>query len=297
MKPKSYLSSTTPASTKKMPNSKELEPLGQSRSTLSTLAQSKPKISTQQDSGTLAQPTLRMKLAALVPSNSGALLLLKPSTSPHQNPGTLLPMNSKTQVPPLNPGTPSQPKAGIMKHVSPLHCKHGAPSQSKLDAPTHPNLGYSHHSHPKGCHSPGLKSPHFRSPNTHHTPNQEFLLPRAQITCRTLDLGSSYPRPLKFCHLLNLVPHLTKLPSVYHFPNLGPQSPTNPKPHYPLDLPDPGPYLLRAEAHSQAVSSPTSLSSTITTSVLREPLPTPFHPTLPSLLPPGRLWHQHNLLP
>ena len=35
----------------------------------------------------------------------------------------------------------------------------------------------------------------------------------------------------------------------------------------------------------------------MTISVLGEPLPTLFHPTLPSLLPPGRLWHQHDLLP
>lgn len=170
------------------------------------------------------------KSAALEPSNSSALLLLKPSTPSDQNPGTLLPMNSKTRVPPLNLGTPSQHTAGTMKHVTPLHSKPGALSQPKLDHT--PSLGYSHHIHPKICHGPGLESLHFRSPNTHHTSDhQGFLLPTPQIICHTLDLGSSYPRSLKSHHFLNLLSNLSKFPQAYHFPNVGLQSPINSTPH------------------------------------------------------------------
>lgn len=61
-----FVSSIAPASTKKMASSKELEPLGQSPSTLSTPAHPRPKIPAQQGSGTLDQPTFRTKSAALL---------------------------------------------------------------------------------------------------------------------------------------------------------------------------------------------------------------------------------------
>lgn len=141
VKAKFYLPSTIPSSTKMIPSSKELEPLNQSPSTLSTPAQPRPQIPGQQDSGTLAQPTLRKKSAALMPSSSGDLLFLKPRMPSCQKPGTLLPMNSKTQFPPLNPGTPAQRKTGPMKQVTPLHFKPGAPSQPKLYASSLPQPG------------------------------------------------------------------------------------------------------------------------------------------------------------
>nr|KAF6435639.1 inter-alpha-trypsin inhibitor heavy chain family member 6 [Rousettus aegyptiacus] len=56
VKPNFYLFSTSPASTKKRASSKELEPPGQSPSTLSTPSHPRPKISAQHNSGTLAQP-------------------------------------------------------------------------------------------------------------------------------------------------------------------------------------------------------------------------------------------------
>lgn len=197
VKPNFYLSSTAPASTKKMASSKELEALGQSLSTLSTPSHPRPKISAQHNSGTLAQPILRTKPAAPVPSNSEPLLLLKPSTPTHQNLEILLTMNSKTQSPPLNLGTPAQPKAGTMKHVTPLHSN--LVLHHNLNWMPHhiSSLGYSHHSHPKICYGSVLGLP---SPNIHHTPDQGFPLPRLQTTCHTLDLRSSCPRPSKSHH-------------------------------------------------------------------------------------------------
>lgn len=141
VKPRSYLSPMAPASTEIMSSSKELEPLGQD--TKYPIHPSTPQIPKSYTTGFrhFGSANSQNKNCYLWPSNSGALLLLKPSVPSHQNPGTLLPMTAKTQVPLLNPSTPSQPKAGIVKHDIPLSSKPGVPSQPKLDALSHSQLG------------------------------------------------------------------------------------------------------------------------------------------------------------
>ncbi|KAM9042194.1 LOW QUALITY PROTEIN: inter-alpha-trypsin inhibitor heavy chain H6 [Megaptera novaeangliae] len=287
VKPKFYLSSTTPAS------SKELEPLGQSPSTPSTLTHPKPQIPAQQDSGNLAQPTFRTPPAAIVPSNSGGLLLLKPSTPLHQNSGTLLPMYSKTQVPPLNPSTPAQPKAGSMKHVTLLHSKPGSPSQPKLDAPSHPQPGVLTSQSPKSLSQPRagvsthqvvkyLRVPAPKTPNNLPYPRPGIFLSKTP----------KIPSPLK----PSAPPHQTPLSlSLSKLKTIIPNKPKISLPPRPDKLRSSPPQSL--SILPSTISSPTSPSSSMTISVLGEPLPTLFHPTLPSLLPPGRLWHQHDLLP
>ena len=158
------------------------------------------------------------------------------------------------------------------------------------------NLGYLYHNQ-KACHSPGLNSPHIRSSNTHHTPQQGFLLLRPQTRCHILDLGSLLPKTPKIPSPLkpSAPPHQPSLG--LSLSNLGHQLLINPKSHYFPGLPSSGPYLQRLCILPSTVSSPTSPSSTVTISALGESLTTPFHPTLPSLLPPGRLWHQHDLFP
>ncbi|XP_069320042.1 inter-alpha-trypsin inhibitor heavy chain H6 [Eulemur rufifrons] len=283
-KPKFYLSSTTTASTKK-PISKELEPMGHSPSTLPTPAHPKPKLPTQQDSGILAQPTLRTKSAVLVPSNSGVLLPLKPSSPSHQNPGIVLPMNSKIQVPPLNPGTPTLPKAGTMKRVTPLHSKPGAP--------LHPQPGVHAAQSPKGLPQPRpggstlqipKHSPHTRprvpapkTPNKLPHPRPGILLPKTP----------KIPSPLKpsaplhqTSTSLSLSKPGTPMPHTPQIPL--PPRPARPRPPPPQSL----------STFPNTVSSPTGPISTMTTSVLGEPFPTLFTPILPT----GRLWHQRDLL-
>ncbi|XP_074179893.1 inter-alpha-trypsin inhibitor heavy chain H6 [Rhinolophus sinicus] len=298
VKPKFYLSSTSPA-TKKMTSSKELEPLGQSPSTLPTLVYPRPKIPAQHDSGTLAQPTLRTKSAALVPSNSSTLLLLKSSTLSHQNRGTLLPMNSKLQVPPLNLDTPSQPKAGTMKHVTPLHSKSGAPSsQPKLGAPSYPQPGVFTSQSPKNLPwpRPGVstlqipkyppqnrpKVPIPKYPNNLSPPRPGILLPKTLKV--PSPLKSSVP-PHQTSSSLSLSKPRTPTPNKRNTPLLS--RPAKPRPPPPQSL----------STFPSTISNPITPRSNMTTSVLGEPPPTPFHPTLPSLLSPGKLQHQHDLLP
>lgn len=296
VKPKFYLTSTTPASARKIPSSKELEPLDQKPSTLSNLTHPKAKISAQQDSGTLAQLTFRTKHASLVPSNSNALLLLKPSMPLHQDASTLLPMNSKTQASLLNPG-PSQPKAGSMKQSTLLHSKPGVPSQPKLDGPSHPQPGILISQSLKSLSQtkPGVSThqiikyppqtrasvPDSKTPNNLPYPEPRILLPKT----------SKIPSPLKPSVLLHQTP-LSLLLSKTRIPT--PNKPKIPLTPRSAKIRPPPPQSL--STLPSTISSPTSPSRTMTISVLGEPLPTPFHPTLPSLLPLGRLWHQHDLL-
>ncbi|MEJ1281232.1 hypothetical protein NN561_012181 [Cricetulus griseus] len=100
---------TITAPKKKVPSSKELGTLGQCSNTLPISVQPKPQISSQ-DSSTLALPNLKMKPLAPVPSSSNVPLPLKPTTSSHQNPGVISLVNYRTQVLPLNPVSPAQPK-------------------------------------------------------------------------------------------------------------------------------------------------------------------------------------------
>lgn len=189
----------------------------------------------------MVQLTLRTKTAAVVSSNYGALLLLKPSVPSHQNPGTLLPMNPKTKVPHLNPVTLSQHKADTMKHVILLHYKPGAPSQPKLDTSSHPKPRVLISQSPKSLpqHKPGvstLQIPkfllHIRPKFTSHKTPHNLPHPKLRILL---------PKTLKIPSPLKRVPHLPQITQAYHFPNLGPQSPITPKLHYPPDLPDRGP--------------------------------------------------------
>uniref|UniRef100_A0A2K5VKS9 Inter-alpha-trypsin inhibitor heavy chain family member 6 n=1 Tax=Macaca fascicularis TaxID=9541 RepID=A0A2K5VKS9_MACFA len=285
VKPKFYLSSTTTASTKKMLSSKELEPLGESLHTLSTPTYPKAKTPAQQDSDTLAQATLRTKPTVLVPSNSGTLLPLKLSTLSHQN-LDILPMNSKTQVSPLKPGIPALPKADTVKHVTPLHCRPGAPS--------HPQLGALTSQSPKGLPQsrPGVSTlqvpkypPHSRlrvpAPKTRNNmphPRPGILLSKTPKV--SLSLKPSAP-PHQISTSISISKPETPNPHM-------PQTPLPPRP----DRPRP-PLPESLSTFPNTISSSTGPSSTTTTSVLGEPLPTPFTPTLP----PGRFWHQHDLLP
>ncbi|EPQ04400.1 Inter-alpha-trypsin inhibitor heavy chain H5-like protein [Myotis brandtii] len=293
---KFYLSSTT-ASTKKMGSSRDLEPLGQSLSSVSTPAHPRPKIPAQHNSGTLAQPTLRTKPAALVPSNSGAFVLMKPSIPPHQNPGTLLPIISETQVPPMNPGTPFQSKVGTMKHVTSLHSKPGAPSQPKLDATSHPQPKVLTSQSPKNLPRPrpGVSTlqipkypPHTRPKVPVPKTLSNLSYPRPGIL---LPKTPKVPSPLK----PSVPPHQTSPSLLLSKPRTPiPNKPKTPLPSRPVRPRPPPPRSLSTVPST--ISNPTSPSSNTTTPVLGEPIPTPFHPTLPSLLPPERLLHQHDLL-
>nr|XP_021527221.1 inter-alpha-trypsin inhibitor heavy chain H6 [Aotus nancymaae] len=283
VKPKFYLSSTTTASTKKMLSSKELEPLGESPRTLSTPTYPKAKTPAQQDSGTLAQPSLRTKPTVPVPSNSGALLPPKPSTPSQQNPD-ILPMNSRTQVPTLKPGIPASPKASTVKHVTPLHSKPGAPS--------HPQLGAFTSQSPKGLplSRPGvstLQVPKY-PPNT-----------RPRVPAPKTRNNMPHPRP---GIILSKTPKISlslKLSAPPHqiSTSIPLSKPETPSPHIPQTPLPPRPDRLRPppteslSTFPNTILSSTGPSNATITSVL-EPLPIPFAPTLP----PGRFWHQHDLL-
>ncbi|KAM8753024.1 inter-alpha-trypsin inhibitor heavy chain H6 [Rhynchonycteris naso] len=289
-----FVSSITPASTKKMASLKELERLGQTPSILSI---PRLKITAQHDSDTLVQPTFREKPAALGPSNSGASLLPKSSTPSQKNPRTLLPYISKTQVPLLNPGTPPPPKVGTMKHITSLHSTPVAPSRLKLETTPHPQSGvhtsqlpknlpqprprvsilqipkYPPHTRPK---TPAPKTPSNMSHSTpgillHKTPRvPPPLKPSVPPHQTSPSLSLSKPR--------TLIPNKSK--------TLLPFRTARPRSQRPQSL----------STVPTTISNTTSPSSNMTAPVLREPLPTLFHPTLPSLLPPGRLWYQHDLL-
>ncbi|XP_066213594.1 inter-alpha-trypsin inhibitor heavy chain H6 [Saccopteryx leptura] len=287
-----FLSSITPASAKKMASLKELERQGQSPSILSIPGL---KIPAQHDSDTLIQPTFRTKPDAFVPSNSGALLLPKSSTPSQKNPRTLLPYISKTQIPLLNPGTPPPPKVGTMKPITSLHSTPVAPSQPKLETTSHPQSGVLTSQSPKNlprCRVSTLQIPKYppharpRTPAPKTPSNMSY--PRPGIL---LHKTPKAPSPLK----PSVPPHQTSLSLSLSNPRtlipnksktLLPSRTARPRPLPPQSL----------STIPTTISNTTSPSSNMTAPVLKEPLPTLFHPTLPSLLPPGRLWYQHDLL-
>ncbi|KAM9669165.1 LOW QUALITY PROTEIN: inter-alpha-trypsin inhibitor heavy chain H6 [Dama dama] len=291
VKPKLYLSSTT-HSTKKMPSSKELRPLGQSPSTPYTLAYPKPQIPAQ-DSGTLAQPKFRTKPALIVLSNFGALLLLKSSTPLHQNLGTVLAMNS-TQVPPLNSSILAHPQTGPMKHATLLYSKPGAPLQLKRDASSllQPEVLI-----PQSTKSLSQPRPEFSTHQILKYPPHTA----ARVLAPKTPNNMPYPRPGILLPKTPKIPLPLKPSAPPHQPSLSlslstrtptPNKPKIPLPSRPAKLRPPPPEALHTPS---TVSSLTSPSSTMTISALGEFIITPFHPTLPSLLPPERLWHQHDL--
>ncbi|KAM4819016.1 inter-alpha-trypsin inhibitor heavy chain H6 [Thomomys bottae] len=281
----------TTVSTKKPLSSKEVEPLGQTSNSLSTSTHSKPK-TLAHDSGTLTQSTVKMKFVALMTTNATALLPQKPTAPSWQNPGIVAPMNSKAQVLPLNPGILAQPKAGSMKQ----HYKPGSPSPSKPDVLAHP--------HPEVFMSQSPKYP--LQPRPISTLQISKPSPHTRPKVPAPKISKNPPHPISGI----LLPKSPKIPPLLK-PSTPPQQtptslslskPGTPIPHTPQMLLPPRPARPRPSPPESlstflnTVSSTTGSSSTSTTSVLGEPLPTPFTPTLPSLLPTGRHWHQQDLL-
>uniref|UniRef100_A0A8D2CTS8 Inter-alpha-trypsin inhibitor heavy chain family member 6 n=1 Tax=Sciurus vulgaris TaxID=55149 RepID=A0A8D2CTS8_SCIVU len=278
--------STTTVSTR-MPSSKELEPLGQSSSTLPTLAHPKPKTPAQ-EFGTLAQPTFKTKPAALTPSNSSALLLMKSGAPSHQNPGITSPMNSKAQVLPLSSGILAQTKAGTAKPDN--------PSQPKTDSPSHSQPGVVTSQSPKTLSQPrpGVST----LPMPKHPPHTrpKITAPKTPNNLPHLRPGILLPKTPKILSLLkpSALPHQTSINLSLSKP--GTQTPHTPKTPLPLRPARPRPLPPQSlSTFSNTASSPTGPSSTVTTSVL-SPLPSPLTPTLPSVLPTGSLWPQQDLL-
>nr|XP_027805965.1 inter-alpha-trypsin inhibitor heavy chain H6 [Marmota flaviventris] len=281
--------STAMASTK-MSSSNKLEPLGQSSSALSTLAHPEPKTPVQ-DFGTLAHPTLKTKPVALTPSNSSTLLLTKSGTPSHQNPGVTSPMNSKTQVLPLSSGILAQTKGG------PQHSKPDNPSRPKTDSPSHSQPGVVTSQSPKSLSQPrpGVSIlpipkhlPHTRpkitapkTPNNLPHPRPGILLPKTPKILSPL-------KPSTLPHQISINLSLSKpgTPTPHTLKTPLPPRPARPRP----------PPSQSFNTFSNTVSSSTGPSSTMTNSVLEEPLPAPLTPTPPSLLPTGRLWPQQDLL-
>lgn len=120
-----------------------------------------------------------------------------------------------------------------------------------------------------------------KTPNNMPYPRPGILLPKTP----------KIPLPLK----PSAPPHQPSLS--LSLSNLGHQLLINPKSHYLPGLPSSGSHLQRLCILPSTVSRLTSPRSTMTISALEESIITPFHPTLPSLLPPERLWHQYDLLP
>lgn len=162
-----------------------------------------------------------------------------------------------------------------------------------------------HHSHNLGVLIPQSKS--LSQPGPEFSTHQILIYPphtTARVLAPKTPNNIPYPRPGILLPKTPKIPSPLKPSAPPHQPslglslsNLGHQLLINPKSHYLPGLPSSGPHLQRLCILPSTVSSPTSPSSTMTISALGEFLTTPFHPTLPSLLPPGRLWHQHDLLP
>ncbi|XP_057616493.1 inter-alpha-trypsin inhibitor heavy chain H6 [Chionomys nivalis] len=275
--------------------SKELGALSQSSNALPTSVQPKPQIPTQ-DSSTLALPTLKMKPIAPVPSSSNAPLPLKPSTPSHQNPGVTSLINSRTRVLPLNPVSPTQPKGDTMKHFNPFTPSEfpaSSDAQPTPDSPSYPQPG----------------EPIAQSPQSLPQPKSVSTF---QITKHPLQLSSKGLAPKTPSNLPDprsgiILPKSPKIPSPLK-PNISShQTSTSllrsksrtPTPHntqIPLPARARAVVLQSLDTSSSTLSSSTSPSSTVATSLPGEPLPSPFTPTLTSLLPAARLWHQQDSL-
>ncbi|NP_001389404.1 inter-alpha-trypsin inhibitor heavy chain H6 precursor [Rattus norvegicus] len=291
---KPTLTITSP--TMKVPSSKELGTLGHWSNSLTTSVQPKPQTPAQ-DSSTLALPTLKMKPLAHVPSNSNDPLPQKPSTSTHQNPSITSLVNSRTHTLPLNPVSPAQPKGGTMKHFNPL-----TPFKLPVSSDAHPTPDAPSYLQPVSQ-EPILQSPQ-NVPQPKSTPT--FQIPKHPLHLNSTDLTPKTPPNLPHPKPGNL-PKSPKIPSS-HKPSVSSlqTSPTlllsksrTPTP-YSTQIPLPArPRLLVPQSlstFSTILSSSTSSSSTVATSVPGEPLPSPFTPTLTSLLPTARHWHQQDSL-
>lgn len=286
---------TITAPKKKVPSSKELGTLGQCSNTLPISVQPKPQISSQ-DSSTLALPNLKMKPLAPVPSSSNVPLPLKPTTSSHQNPGVISLVNYRTQVLPLNPVSPAQPKGGTMKHFNPFtpsKLPASSDAQPPPDAPSYPQPG-----EPVSQSLQSLPQP--KSSSTIQTPKHPLHLSSETLAPKTppnlphprsgIDLSKSpkIPSSLKpsvSSHQTStsLLLSKSRIPAPYHAQI---PLPSRPRPLVPESL----------GTFSNTLSSSTSPSSTVPNSIPGEPLPSSFTPTLISPLPTERLWHQQDPL-
>ncbi|CAO2624535.1 Inter-alpha-trypsin inhibitor heavy chain H6, partial [Lemmus lemmus] len=233
---------------------------------------------------------------APVPSSSNAPLPLKPSTPSHQNPGVTSLVNSRTHVLPLSAVSPTQPEGDTMKHFNPFTSSEflaSSDTQPTPDTPSYPQLGepiaqspqslpqpksvstFQIAKHPLHLSSKGLapKTP----PNLPH-PRSGIILPKYPKSPSSLKPNISSHQTstsLLLSQSRTPTPHNTQIPL-----------PARPRPLVPQSL----------DSSSNTLSSYTSPSSTVATSLPGEPLPSPFTPTLISLLPAARLWHQQDSL-
>uniref|UniRef100_A0A8C6GZ16 Inter-alpha-trypsin inhibitor heavy chain family member 6 n=1 Tax=Mus spicilegus TaxID=10103 RepID=A0A8C6GZ16_MUSSI len=289
--------STIIAPTMKVTSSKELGALGWWSNSLTTSVQPKPQIPGQ-DSSTLALPTLKMKPLAHVPSNSNDPLPRKPSTSTHQNPGITSLVNSGTYILPLNPVSPSQPKGGTMKHFNSFTPFKLPASSDAHPTPDTPSYLQPVSQEPISQSSQSVPQPKFIS---------TFQIPKHPLHLSSKDLAPKTSPNLPHSKPGNVLPKSPKIPSS-HEPSVSshqtspslllsksrtptPYStqillPARPRPLVPQGL----------STFSNTLSSSTSPSSTVATSIPGEPLPSPFTPTLTSLLPTARRWHQQDPL-
>ncbi|XP_051035319.1 LOW QUALITY PROTEIN: inter-alpha-trypsin inhibitor heavy chain H6 [Phodopus roborovskii] len=287
--------STISAPKKKVPSSKELGTLSQSSNSLRTSVQPKSQIPTQ-DSSTLPLTTLKMKPLAPVPSGSNVPLPLKPTTSSHQNPGVISLVTSRTQVLLPNPVSPDQPKGGTMKHFNPF-----TPSKVPSSSDAQPLPDAPSYSQPGEPISQLLQSlPQPKSVSTFQTPkhplhfSSKALAPKTSPDLPHLRSGIDLPKSPKMPSSLkpsvsshqtstSLLVSKSRTPATYHAQI---PLPGRPRPLVPESL----------STFSITLSSSTSSSSAVPTSIPGEPLPSSFTPTLISLLPTERLWHQQEWL-
>ncbi|OBS70164.1 hypothetical protein A6R68_01296, partial [Neotoma lepida] len=287
--------STVTAPKRKVPSSKELGALGQCSNSLPTSVQPKSQIPAQ-DSSTLALPTLKMKPLAPVPSSSNVPLPLKPSTSSHQHPGVISLVNSRTHVLPLNPVTPAQPKGVTMKHFNPF-TPSKLPASSAVqptpDTPSYPQPGVSI--------SQSLQSlPQPKSISTFQISKHSLYLSSKGLAPKTLPnlphprQGIVLPKSPKIPS--SLKPSVSSHQTSTSLPLSKSRTPTPYNAQIPLRA-RPRPLVPQSlGTFSNALSSSTSPSSTVPTSSPGEPLPSSFTPTLISLLPTARFWHQQEQL-
>ncbi|XP_031236220.1 LOW QUALITY PROTEIN: inter-alpha-trypsin inhibitor heavy chain H6 [Mastomys coucha] len=286
---------TKPTST--ITSSKELGTLGQWSNSLTTSVQSNPQIPAQ-DSSTLELPTLKMKPLAHVPSNSNDQLPQKPSTSTHQNPGITSLVNSGTHILPLNPVSTAQPKSGTMEHFNPF-----TPFKLPASTDAHPTPYTPSYLQPVSQEPTSQSLQSLPQPKSIST----FQIPKHPLPLSAKDLAPKTSPNLPHSKPRNVLPKSFKIsssnkPSVSSHqtsPNLLLSKSRTPTP-YSTQIPLPArprPLVPQSlSTFSNTLSSSTSPRSTVATSIPGEPLPSPFTPTLSSLLSTARRWHQQDLL-
>lgn len=287
--------STFTAPTKKVPSSKELGALGLFSEILMASIQPKPQIPAQQNLSNLVVPTLNMKALTHEPSNSNDPLPQKPSTSSHQNTDiTSSLVNSRTRVLPLNPVSPSQPKGDTMKHFN-LFTPSKLPALPEVQ-PTPAALSY---------HQPGEAISQLPQSLSQPKYSSTFQTPKYPLSLSSNGLVPKTPPTVPHPKPRIVLPKPLKLPSS-HKPSVSPHqtstnlllSKTRTQMSYSTQIPLPArvrpPAPQSLSTLSNILSSSTGASSTTAISIPGEPVPSPFTPTLTSLLPTVRLWHQQD---